>query len=169
MKRNIIAIGGGRIMVPKGQNPQTLAIDKEILRLCRRKKPRFLFFPTASLDDEACCERIKNHFGEKLGCRVETLLLYRQRPNAKVIKNKILNAGIISMKNKNAWKVYWCRGQYFREKMAKNGKFQALAGLLQKKYDKHLPNVFLIFPSCHIVLVQTISAAFQNRRLSCQV
>ena len=95
MKRNIIAIGGGRIMVPKGQNPQTLAIDKEILRLCHRKKPRFLFFPTASLDDEAYCERIKNHFGEKLGCRVETLLLYRQRPNAKVIKNKILNAGII--------------------------------------------------------------------------
>jgi hypothetical protein len=76
---------------------------------------------------------------------------------------------LTSMKNKNAWKVYWCRGQYFREKMVKNGKFQALAGLLQKKYDKHLLNVFLIFPSCHIVPVQTISAAFQNRRLSCQV
>lgn len=94
-KRKIISIGGGRIMVPKGQDPQTLSIDEEIVRLARKKKPRFLFVPTASLDDIGYCERIKMHFGEKLGCQVDTLLLYRNRPSTQAIKNKILKADII--------------------------------------------------------------------------
>jgi len=95
MKRKIIAIGGGRIMVPLGQQAQTLSIDKEIIALSARKAPRFLFIPTASLDDEAYCERISKHFGETLGCNVDTLLLYRHRNTTKIIKEKILQADII--------------------------------------------------------------------------
>ncbi len=95
MKRKIIAIGGGRIMLPAGKTPQTLSIDKESVRLCGRKHPLLLFIPTASLDDEDYCQRIKQLYGERLGCRVDTLLLYRDRPTAKAIRQKILQADII--------------------------------------------------------------------------
>jgi dipeptidase E len=95
MKRKIIAIGGGRIMVPAGQQAQTLSIDEALVALSEKKAPRFLFIPTASLDDEAYCERISNHFGDRLGCNVDTLLLYRDRNTAKKIKQKILQADII--------------------------------------------------------------------------
>jgi dipeptidase E len=95
MKRKIVSIGGGRIMLPKNKVPQTLSIDEEIIRLTGRKSPRLLFIPTASLDDEAYCERISGHFGERLGCTVEYLLLYRDRPTQTQIKQKILGADII--------------------------------------------------------------------------
>lgn len=95
MKRKIIAIGGGRIMGPKDRLPQTLSIDEEIVKLCGRKNPRLLFVATASLDDEDYCQRIDEHFGKRLGCRINTLLLYRNRPNHKVIRQLILNTDII--------------------------------------------------------------------------
>jgi dipeptidase E len=95
MKRKIVSIGGGRIMLPKGRVPQTLSIDEEIVSLSGKPKPRLLFIPTASLDDKAYCERINDHFGNRLKCRVETLLLYRNRPSASHIKQQILNADII--------------------------------------------------------------------------
>jgi len=82
-------------MLPKGRVPQTLAIDEEIVNLSGKPKPRLLFIPTASLDDEAYCERINDHFGNRLKCRVESLLLYRDKPSAKRIKQLILNTDII--------------------------------------------------------------------------
>jgi dipeptidase E len=82
-------------MVPTGKIPQTLSIDKEIIHLSGKSKPRLLFIPTASLDDEGYCERINDHFGKRLGCRVETLLLYRDRPTENLIKQLILKADII--------------------------------------------------------------------------
>jgi dipeptidase E len=112
MKRKIIAIGGGRIMLPAGRAPQTLSIDEEIVNLAGKKKPRLLFIPTASLDDIEYCERIKNHFGDSLGCRIDTLLLYRDRPSAKVIKQLILKADIIyvgggnTLRMMNLWRQY---------------------------------------------------------------
>ncbi len=95
MKRKIVSIGGGRLMVPKGKVPQTLSIDEEIVGLSGKNKPRLLFIPTASLDDEAYCERIANHYGKRLGCQIETLLLYRDRPAIRLIKQKILSADIV--------------------------------------------------------------------------
>lgn len=95
MKRKIVSIGGGRIMLPKSRVPQTLSIDEEIVNLGGKRKPRLLFIPTASLDDEVYCERIKDHFGNRLNCCVEILLLYRDRPSASRIKHLILSADII--------------------------------------------------------------------------
>ena len=82
-------------MVPHGQRAQTLSIDEEIIALSGKKAPRLLFIPTASHDDEPYCERISNHFGDTLGCNVDSLLLYRHRNTAKIIKDKILQADII--------------------------------------------------------------------------
>lgn len=95
LKRKIIAIGGGRIMLPKSQAPQTLSIDREIVRLTNRKKPRLLFVPTASLDDADYCQRVQQHFAGRLGCQVDNLLLYRERPAQAEIRRRILAADII--------------------------------------------------------------------------
>ena len=37
---------------------------------------------------------------------------------------------ITSMKNKNAWKVFWNKGKYYREKLPKDGDFAPLSDLL---------------------------------------
>jgi len=95
MSRKIVAIGGGRVRMPAGRVPQTRCIDEEIHRLSGRKHPRLLFIPTASVDDPAYCEAIDTHFGAGLGCRVSRLLLYRERPPARCIRDLIRGADII--------------------------------------------------------------------------
>lgn len=95
MKRNIIAIGGGRIMVPAHREPQTLSIDQAIVRRSKKKQPNLLFIPTASEDDLEYCQAIENLYGGRLGCGVEHLLLFKDRPSKKEIKEKILSADII--------------------------------------------------------------------------
>lgn len=95
MQRNIIAIGGGRIMTPRGRVPQTLAIDAAILRRAGGRAPRVLFVPTASLDDPRYCAHFRQHYGTRLGARVEELLLYRQRPSQRRIAETILGSDII--------------------------------------------------------------------------
>ena len=92
------------------KNAETLTIDKEIIRLAGKKRPGFLFIPTASSDSEDYCRNMEKYYGERLGCRVETLLLIRQRPSAKGIREKILHADIIyvgggnTLKMMNLWR-----------------------------------------------------------------
>lgn len=82
-------------MVPRSATPQTMAIDEEIVRLSGKSHPRMLFIPTASLDDAAYCERFRSHFGERLACRTQELLLYRDKLTRAEIKSKILGTDII--------------------------------------------------------------------------
>ena len=110
MRRKIIAIGGGRILMPAGKQPQTLSIDREIVRLSGKRQPRFLFISTASLDDSEYCDRIGRHFGDRLGCKIDELLLYREIPAKADIRRKILDADIIyvgggnTLRMMNLWK-----------------------------------------------------------------
>ena len=50
----IVAIGGGEL-----KDLETLPIDREIVRLARKKKPRVLFIPTASGDALGYCETFR--------------------------------------------------------------------------------------------------------------
>jgi dipeptidase E len=86
----IIAIGGGEIR--RGGTP---AIDREIVRLARKKKPKLLFIPTASSDAPLYCKRIQQHFGDLLKCKVESLLLLKNPPSRQRIRKQILSADII--------------------------------------------------------------------------
>jgi dipeptidase E len=95
MKRKIIAIGGGRVNCPRGRIPQTLDIDREVVRLAGKSKPRLLFIPTASLDDEQYCNAVKRLYQDMLGCRVTNLLLYRERPQQEAIATMIADSDII--------------------------------------------------------------------------
>lgn len=95
MKRNIIAIGGGKIMVPRDRQAQTLSIDESIVKQVRRKKPNVLFIPTASEDNLEYCEAFRYQYETRLACKVEELLLYRNRPSSKKIQMLISNSDII--------------------------------------------------------------------------
>lgn len=95
MKRNIIAIGGGKIMVPKHRQAQTLSIDQSIVQQVRRKSPKVLFIPTASEDNAEYCEAFRNQYATRLGCSVQELLLYRNRLTNRKIQTLIAESDII--------------------------------------------------------------------------
>ena len=90
----IVAIGGGEIGRP-GYPIETTKIDKEIIKLTGKNRPKFLFVPTASSDNEVYIRTVKKHFGQSLGCKVNTLYLIKEKPSFQTISNKILNSDII--------------------------------------------------------------------------
>ena len=95
----IVAIGGGDIR--KGF---TLAIDKEIVRLSGKLRPRFLFLPTASLDSKSYWDFVNAYF-TKLGCRTDALFLIKERPPQHEIHRKISSADIIYVGGANTLKM----------------------------------------------------------------
>lgn len=92
--RKIIAIGGGEIGRP-GYPIETLPIDKEIIRSTGKKHPRLLFIPTASHDARLYIDTVQKYFGQRLGCRIDTLLVATDAPDRTATKEKISNADII--------------------------------------------------------------------------
>ena len=90
----LIAIGGGEIGRP-GKTIETLAIDKEIIKQSGKKRPQLLFIGTATKDWEGYFEAVEKYFGKKLGCKVDRLLMVKEKPSAKIIKDKILGADIV--------------------------------------------------------------------------
>lgn len=59
----IVIIGGGEIGRP-GYHVETTKLDREIIRLSGKSKPRLLFLPTASLDSESYIDCVHKHFGK---------------------------------------------------------------------------------------------------------
>lgn len=95
----IVAIGGGEIGRPRKEGGfypvETMAIDKEIVRLSGKKHPKLLFLPTASGDSEGYYKVIEKHFGKNLGCKTDVLYLIKNRPSRKEIEERILSSDII--------------------------------------------------------------------------
>jgi dipeptidase E len=90
MPKVIVAIGGGEIRT-KG----TALIDREILRVAKKKRPRLLFVPTASSDSDRYWKHIQEYFGEFLKCRADVLFLIKERLSKEQIRRKISSADII--------------------------------------------------------------------------
>lgn len=90
----IIAIGGGEIG-RLGYPIETEKIDREIIKLTGKKKPKLLFLPTASADSEGYFKTVKKYFGKKLGCYVNVLYLTKEKLSKKEIERKILISDII--------------------------------------------------------------------------
>jgi len=98
--KKIVAIGGGEI-----RDSETLAIDKEIIRLTQKKHPKLLFIPTASSDSEDYYNDVDKYFGKKLGCKTNVLYLLKEAPSPKEIRNKILSSDIIYVGGGNTLKM----------------------------------------------------------------
>jgi dipeptidase E len=90
MHKAIVAIGGGVIRT-RGTEP----IDREIIRLSGKKKPRLLFVPTATSDSELYWLRIQEYFGGYLKCETDVLWLIKDEPARDRIRAKILSADIV--------------------------------------------------------------------------
>lgn len=60
-----------------------------------KKKPRVLFIPTASQDSPEYITAFTKQYGDRLGCIVETLELYSDRPSKKEMESRIKRADII--------------------------------------------------------------------------
>ncbi|MFC1953334.1 Type 1 glutamine amidotransferase-like domain-containing protein [Chloroflexota bacterium] len=100
----IVAIGGGEIG-RQGYPVETTGIDKEIIRLSGVVNPRLLFIPTATSDAESYVEAVHKHFGEDLGCTIDTLYLVKEKPGISEIRDKVLNANIIYVGGGNTLKM----------------------------------------------------------------
>ncbi len=94
MIQKIVAIGGGKLGWGPAKSEVT-PISREIIRLSNKKNPRLLFLPTATSDDPAYVRTVRNHFGRKMGCRVDTLFLIKEKPSRAEISRKILSADIV--------------------------------------------------------------------------
>lgn len=109
MIQKIVAIGGGEIGRPKeggGFYPiETTSIDKEIIRISNKQKPKLLFLPTASNDSSGYVSVVENYFGKKLGCMVDSLLLKKQKYSELEIEKKILSSDIIYVGGGNTLKM----------------------------------------------------------------
>ncbi len=107
----IVAIGGGEIGRP-GTEVETLEIDREIIRLSGKQRPKLLFIPTATSDAESYCDVVREHFGGRLGCEVDILYLLGNKPTKKEIEEKVLGADIVYVGGGNtnkmlrAWRRY---------------------------------------------------------------
>lgn len=85
----IVAIGG---VTP----PQTLdLIDKEIIKLTKKKNPRILYIPTAGGDDLCYCDFFKSIYEGKFGCRFDTLFLVRDTPSEDETREKVFASDIV--------------------------------------------------------------------------
>ena len=76
----IVAIGGGSMI--DGEN---LPLDKRIVELTGKDRPRTLFLGTAGGDDPEKIAEFETHYGGRLGCDVTVLTLLRDRPPAAAI------------------------------------------------------------------------------------
>jgi dipeptidase E len=86
----IVAIGGGNI-----RTRGTAAIDREIIRLSKKKNPKLLFIPTASSDSEMYWKHVQEYFGTFLKCKTDVLFLIKEQPSKENIRAKIRAADII--------------------------------------------------------------------------
>lgn len=91
--RKIVAIGGG---VEPGKW-DTLQIDKKIVKLVKKKKPKVLFISMASVDNDGYIKMFQKIYRDRLGCQTDLLLLIKNKDNLtrQEIEKKILTADII--------------------------------------------------------------------------
>lgn len=88
--RTIFAIGGGEI-----SELETYEIDKKIVESSGKVNPKALFIPTASGEPQGYIDKFNKIYGEKLGCKIDVLLLLEGKTSSEEAKEKIMNSDII--------------------------------------------------------------------------
>ena len=86
----LVAIGGGEMT-----ERETLAIDKEIVCLAGKDRPKALFIPTASGDSPRYWQSFQEVYGEELGCETDVLYLLGVSLTKERLKRRILSADLV--------------------------------------------------------------------------
>ncbi len=96
----IVAIGGSEI-----RNSETSAIDREVVTLTAKPRPRALFIPTASYDSLDYWTAFQTIYGEELGCETSVIYLLDNHPPMKQIEEMILSSDLIYVGGGNTLKM----------------------------------------------------------------
>ena len=84
---------------------QTLDIDREVVELSGRERPKALFIPTASSDSVEYWEAFDRMYGGQLGCDTDVLYMLGKRPLQERLQEAILNADVIYVGGGNTLKM----------------------------------------------------------------
>ena len=96
----IVAIGGGEI-----RELETAAIDKRIVELTGKTRPKALFIPTASSDAPGYIETFEKVYGEHLGCQTRTLTLIQNPPAFDEMSALVLDSDLVYVGGGNTYKM----------------------------------------------------------------
>ncbi len=105
---HIVAIGGGELL-----EKETLSIDREIVALTGKPRPKALFIATASGEPQSYIGTFSATYANVLRCRVGTLRLLTANLSDAEIAVKILSADLIYVGGGNTkvmMDVWQCRG-----------------------------------------------------------
>ena len=87
---------------------ETLAIDKEIVCLAGKDRPKALFIPTASGDSPRYWQSFQEVYGEELGCETDVLYLLGVSLTKEGLKRRILSADLVYVGGGNTLKMMRC-------------------------------------------------------------
>ena len=96
--RKIVAIGGGEL-----KDLETLEIDKRIIELTGKTRPKALFIPTASSDAVGYVDTFEACYGKRLGCQTRTLNLIQTPPTFEEMSALVLDSDLIYVGGGNTY------------------------------------------------------------------
>ena len=98
--RKIVAIGGGEL-----RTLETAAIDKRIIELTGRTRPKALFIPTASGDAVGYMDTFEACYGKHFGCQTRTLNLIQSPPAFEKMSALVLDSDLIYVGGGNTYRM----------------------------------------------------------------
>ena len=96
--RKIVAIGGGELKML-----ETADIDKRIIELTGKERPKALFIPTASGDAAGYVETFEACYGEHFGCQTRILNLIQNPPAFEKMSALVLDSDLIYVGGGNTY------------------------------------------------------------------
>lgn len=96
--RKIVAIGGGELKML-----ETADIDKRIIELTGKERPKALFIPTASGDAAGYVETFEACYGEHFGCQTRILNLIQNPPAFEEMSALVLDSDLIYVGGGNTY------------------------------------------------------------------
>lgn len=98
--RKIIAIAGGEL-----RDLETLEIDKRIVELTGKTRPKALFIPTASGDAAGYMDTFEACYGKQLGCQTRVLALIQNPPTFEEMLAVVLDSDLIYVGGGNTYRM----------------------------------------------------------------
>ena len=96
--RKIVAIGGGEI-----KELETTGIDKRIIELTGKTRPKALFIPTASGDAVGYVDTFETYYGKHFGCQTRILNLTQTPPPFEEMSTLVLDSDLIYVGGGNTY------------------------------------------------------------------
>ena len=98
--RKIVAIGGGELSML-----ETAEIDKRIIELTGKARPKALFIPTASGDAAGYVDTFEACYGNEFGCQTRILNLIQSPPAFEKMSALVLDSDLIYVGGGNTYRM----------------------------------------------------------------